>query len=190
MKRLVVVVLALAFVFALISCGGGSPKATVQEFIDKAKSGNVDSAMQLCRKADQEAFKEIKTMMDELKKKDSGAAKDFDLGEALKKQTANVSLGNETVEGDKATVEITAKDEKGADKKDKIELVKEDGKWVINMKLDQAVAAVKQLKQMSEQMKNQPDQPDLKKVDIPETKDEGKKEEPKKEEPKKAPEKK
>ena len=106
------------------------------------------------RKTDQQAYKDLKVIMDDFKKKDPVMAKDdkFNLSKAIKEQASSITIIDENIDGEKATVGVKMKDKTGAEKSDKIELIKEDGKWVINMKLDQAVQAFKQMWQMSNQL--------------------------------------
>jgi hypothetical protein len=172
MKGLFSLALILAIAFALISCGGETPKSVVTTFIEKAKSGDIDGAMGCTRKVDQQAYKDLKVIMDDFKKKDPSMAKDdkFDLSKAIKEQASSITIIDENIDGEKATVGVKMKDKTGTEKSDKIELIKEDNKWVINMKLDQAVQAFKQMQQMSNQAPKGPDtkdEPALDKKDAP-----------------------
>jgi hypothetical protein len=140
-----VVLSVLAIAACLAGCGGGkdysSPKATMQTYFAAAKKGDVDAAMAcFCEKV-QKDWKEMKAKMEEQKKKLAEKAKDDpnakkmleqmeknDPSQEMTKEAKDLKpeYGEQKIDGDKATLKVTAKGETQT-----INFVKEKGAWKI-----------------------------------------------------------
>lgn len=114
-SRILVLVLAVAFLAGCSKFGIGSkgtdPKAVAEKFWSAAKSGKPDDVKDLVTKASFTGMKD---------KKDQGPTK------------GEYTLGDVKVDGDKASIPTTMKDQ-GFTMKMQTILVKEDGKWKVDL---------------------------------------------------------
>jgi PBP1b-binding outer membrane lipoprotein LpoB len=123
LKRIVMVLFISLFMF---SCGGGSgsPKGVAQSFMEAISKQDFKTAKELGTdktKAFIGMIEGLMAMMPEDKKKEAFGEVDA------------IEWGEVKVDGDKAKVYFSEKG-KEKNKKDKIDLVKVDGKWKVDMK--------------------------------------------------------
>jgi hypothetical protein len=130
-----------------------SPKATFNTMWEAAKAANKDAMLacfsDVCRKK----LAEIEKLMAELPKemREKGNA-DFSKEVFDKAKTAKVVIGDEKIDGDKATLDVTTDE-----KKETLQFVKADGAWkmhvpeLASLDIEQMKAAVEMIKNMAKQ---------------------------------------
>jgi len=119
MKKVQVVMLAflLAFGSMFVGCGDESPSDVVKQFYAAAKKGDEKKLREVSTGKTVELL--IMFMKDESYKKQMTSSGDMTIVE-------------ETINGDKATVKVTYQQD-GKEKKEDYMLVKEDGKWKVTL---------------------------------------------------------
>lgn len=139
--RKLCVALAAVFCWMSVSCGSGTetPKGTVQAFIDASKAGDEAVAMEFVEKSDREFIKKMQE--ENTARQDFGPPKD-----------ATFVLGEEKIDGDKATVEVATRKD-GEEEKNTLNLVRQDGVWKIDLIPDEMKQFMEGLKGMSESLK-------------------------------------
>jgi len=112
--------------FFLLSCGSdfSSPTNTVETFLNAAKDKDEETYLSCLEKRDRE-------WIDEMSKKSGKKDEESDFLTDEDSPT-DYEIGEEKIDGDKATVEVTT-ESKGKKEKATISLVKEDGDWKIDM---------------------------------------------------------
>lgn len=106
----------VAAVILFTACGGGeSPKAVAQKFITAIEDKKFDDAAALGTEDTKKAVQMLQSFASMMP------------ADAKKKE---FEFGEEKVDGDKATVSYK---EKGTDKEQTVNLVKQDGKWLVSM---------------------------------------------------------
>lgn len=147
MKKLLVLAVLVAFGITMIGCGGGGPKASFMDFANAIKAKDAEKSWNLLSKATQDSFNSMYEMIKGLAAMSPEGAKELEGvtdgkgfwkkaitesekagGPDLSKQFADVSVTNEVVNGDKATLTV-----KSGEKEEKIEMVKEGGNWKVDM---------------------------------------------------------
>jgi hypothetical protein len=130
MKRLTMIVciaLLVAALGAVVGCGGGdsgsSPSQVVEKYLEASFDKDVDAAYELMSSEDQKLLSK-EDMRDMVGAELEGFEYDYEIGE-------------ETISGDTATVEvkITVSDSASGQSEefeDTLNLVKEDGEWKIS----------------------------------------------------------
>ena len=113
MKKIFVALFAFISLFMLVSCGGDSPKAVVKKWQDALVKGDLKTANELTTEKSRELNGLIAGMI-------SG---DKDKLEEFK----NTKYDKEDITGDKAVVSS------GDDDDSKVELIKQDGKWLVDV---------------------------------------------------------
>lgn len=111
----------VAAVILFTSCGGSgdSPKAVAQKFITALEDKKWDDAAALGTEDTKKAVQMLQSFASMMPQ------------DAKKKE---YEFGEEKVDGDKATVSYK---EKGTDKEQTVNLVKQDGKWLVSMSKDE-----------------------------------------------------
>lgn len=147
MKKFLVLAVLVAFSLTMIGCGGGGPKASFMDFVNAVKAKDAEKSWNLMSKATQDSFNAMFEMVKGLAAMSPEGAKQIEGvtdgkgfwkkviteseaagGPDLSKEFANVSVTNEAVNGDKATLTV-----KKGDKEDKVEMIKEGGNWKVDM---------------------------------------------------------
>lgn len=127
MKKLITIVLSIAFAGVLLqSCKGdkaGDPKEAATAFLNSLKDMDYEKAKEL-------GTDETDKMLDMMSAFSSMMPDS--LKEEAKKITFNIS--DAKVEGDACTVTFSSSDAPG--NTDEIKLIKVDGKWLVDMKMD------------------------------------------------------
>lgn len=123
MKKLTILfAVCTGFIFA--SCGGGkvdnTPEAVLEAFVTKLKKADYSGAKKYATKGSQEGLEAMESMA-ELSKMGGKEAKDD------KMKNAKIEYGKPVINGDEATIPVTA-DGKTTDWK----LKKEDGNWKVD----------------------------------------------------------
>lgn len=131
-KKMATFSVVLLSMFLFVGCGGDEAtiKKTAENFFGAMKDGDLDKMGSfMCKSAKADFEKSFNTGNAEQDK----MAKDMAVGmmQAMMKD-ATVTFGKVTIDGDKATIESTAK-MAGKEKAetDELEFVKEDGKWLV-----------------------------------------------------------
>lgn len=140
MIRLLNTLVVAGTVLAVVGCGRArSPKDAFEEFVAAAQSGDESKMIAYLDKATGSAMRELLAIM-----KDTGADKKNPM-DAFK---GAFSYGEQKIDGDKATLEVT-KD----GKTQTIAFTKEDGAWKISIpELQQGVKMLKGFKAMADAM--------------------------------------
>ncbi len=145
MKKFLATAILVAFAVTMIGCGGGGPKASFNDFVAAVKAKDAEKSWNLLSKGTQDQFNKMYDMIKglaamspegakELEGVTDGkgfwakAMKEADKGGDMMKQFENVSVTKEEVNGDKAVLTV-----KSGDKEEKINMVKEGGKWLVDM---------------------------------------------------------
>jgi len=145
MLNRIVLLFALAVAFGLIGCGGGdysSPKATYETMIAAAKAEDKDALMNCFTRETQADMKEIEKLSEEM---GAGMDKNQDVAEQFK--DAEPVIGEEKIDGDKATLEVTL----NGTKQD-MPFVKEGGEW--KMSIPELKMGLEMMKKMPDMMKD------------------------------------
>jgi hypothetical protein len=124
MKKIFSILMGVALIASLSSCGGSDEKAVAEKFLNHLNKMEYDEAKALGTKETGEFL----DMMKQLSAMGGEAAKEA----AAKKEP--VKIKDSKVEGDKAVVTYCC-DDKGADAT--VNMVKQDGKWLVEMKKEQ-----------------------------------------------------
>lgn len=110
----------LLIVSLMIACSGGEgPKAVAEKFLKESGAQNFDAAKKYCT----EDTKKLLDMM-------AGFAK---MGDKKDKKEPKFTMGEEKIDGDKATVTYK---EDGKDGDQSVKLVKKDGNWLVDISKD------------------------------------------------------
>jgi len=141
----------MAVTALLVGCGGGgathaTPQAAFDAMMAAAKAGNKDAWLACFDKDTRESIAELEKLSKEMAAKDpkekGEGAEDF------MKMMANAKGANLKVEGDKATMDVTAQGETKP-----VGFVKEAGGWKISIpEIKMAVAMMKAFSGMGEAM--------------------------------------
>ena len=131
MRRAGMIVCAALLVMTVgvsLGCGGGgssgkTPTEVADAYMEATVSLNVDAAWELMSKADQES----------ISKEEMAAS----VTEEMQSLQLSYTLGEETIEGDTATVEVTltVTDKTSGESEevtDQLDLIKEDGEWKVS----------------------------------------------------------
>jgi hypothetical protein len=148
MKLINVSILISVVAICLGGCGGSgdysSPKATMETMINAAKAGDQD-AMFACYTDETRAdFEELQKLASEM----GGGMQDIDIAKQLK--TATPVLGEEKIDGNKATLAITVDG-----KQEILNFVKVGGDWKITV--PDFKEGIQAMKGVGEMMKNLPE---------------------------------
>lgn len=112
--------------FCLLSCGSdfSSPSGTMETFLKAAQDGDEETYLLCLEKSDREWIQELSEK----------AGKEEDESQHLPDEDSieDYSIGEEKIDGDKATVKVTATTE-GKEQTTTFNLVKVDGEWKIDM---------------------------------------------------------
>ncbi len=123
MKNLMTIGFVLVFSAFMFSCGGGSsdnPQAVAEEFLTALNDQDYDKAKELGT----ESTVQMLTMIESM----AGMApegEDLDMGADMD----SIEWGDVEIDGDEAVVHYTLEGSK-----EKMDLVKQDGKWKVDMK--------------------------------------------------------
>jgi Domain of unknown function (DUF4878) len=154
MKR---IVSCIVLVIALYSCKNGmtgSPKTTVEAFIEASKDGNLTEVKKYITKSDA-GMLEIGENF--LAKIDSNAAKEMKdkMAKEFKEKSkdANIKIIDEKIDGDNATVNVEFTHD-GKTETRPFSLIKEDGQWKISLISTGMKNAGSNDKDIQETMKN------------------------------------
>jgi predicted small lipoprotein YifL len=135
------ILLLAATTTVLVGCGAKSPTATYEKMRAAAMEENEDKVIACMDKATGEAMREMLKLTAEMDK-DSGSP-------FAKMKGQTVSYGAETINGDKATLEVTMDG-----KTETFEFVKENGDWKITIpELPEAVKMLGAFKALGGSMK-------------------------------------
>lgn len=157
MKKALAMAVVAMMVVAMVGCGGGkyaTPTTTMQTMHAAAKAGDKE-AMKACFSADTlKKINEIEKMSADFAKENPEFADKMSQGDISAKMVAEakdakMEYGEEKIDGDKATLAITADG-----KKDTVEFVKEGGAWKLHLPITDA--QVEMMKKGMEMMKNMP----------------------------------
>lgn len=113
MKKIFVALFAFISLFMLVSCGGDSPKKVVQKWQDAIVKGDLKTANELTT----ERSREMNGLLSGMISGDKEKLEEF-------KKT---KYDKEVIDGDKAVVSSGDEDET------KVELIKQDGKWLVDI---------------------------------------------------------
>jgi len=145
MKKFLATVILVAFAVTMIGCGGGGPKASFNDFVAAIKAKDAEKSWNLLSKGTQDSFNKMYDMIKGLAAMSPEGAKELegvtdgksfwkkaiteaDKGGDMVKEFENVTVTKEEVNGDKAVLTV-----KKGDKEEKINMVKEGGKWLLDM---------------------------------------------------------
>ena len=116
-------VLPLSAASAAKGCGGGSPESVAVKFAERLSAQDFEGASKLCTKETGALFVAMGGMM-----KDDADFK--------KQKGAKFTVNACKIDGDSATVSLKCTLKSGETDDDKINLVKQDGDWKVNIKKD------------------------------------------------------
>jgi len=127
---------AFSVLLVLGSCNSnnaGSPKNTVSAFIDASKEGNLEEVKKHISKSDLSLIQMGENFLAALNPTGAKDMKDK-MAKEFKEKTANadINIGDEKIDGDKATVDVSFKYE-GKSETRPFSLIKEDGKWKVSL---------------------------------------------------------
>jgi hypothetical protein len=145
MKKFLATAILVAFAVTMIGCGGGGPKASFNDFVAAIKAKDAEKSWNLMSKGTQDSFNKMYDMIKGLAAMSPEGAKELegvtdgksfwkkaiaegDKSGDMTKQFENVSVTKEEVNGDKAVLTV-----KSGDKEEKINMIKEGGKWLLDM---------------------------------------------------------
>jgi hypothetical protein len=145
MKKFLATAVLVAFAVTMIGCGGGGPKASFNDFVAAIKAKDAEKSWNLLSKGTQDSFNKMYDMIKGLAAMSPEGAKELegvtdgksfwkkaitegDKNGDMVKEFENVSVTKEEVNGDKAILTV-----KSGDKEEKINMVKEGGKWLLDM---------------------------------------------------------
>jgi Domain of unknown function (DUF4878) len=129
MKKITLSLFTLvACVMMLISCGGGDIKGTATAFINAANKYDFESAKKYAAAGTKA---ELDKMTEQLKTIPADQKKLFD-EEVAKRSKYTFTIKDVKENGEKATVTFTSSEEPS--KVDSLHMVKESGKWLVDMK--------------------------------------------------------
>ena len=117
--------IALIFCLAIMSaCGSGGPEGAAINFLESMYSGDFETA----RKYATTDTKSMLTMMESFGAKDQ-------LADKMKDVDIDFKVIETKIDGDKAvcTIQMSSSAEGEEDKDERINLIKKDGKWLVNM---------------------------------------------------------
>jgi hypothetical protein len=152
MRRVAGIMTGLAVAAFLVGCGGGgysTPQAAFDGMVAAAKAGNKEAWQACFDKETREAIVEMEKLVKEKGAKAPKAAKEESEGpEDFIKMMKEAKGANLKVEGDKATMDVTAEGETHP-----MAFVKEGGSWKISVpELKLAVGMMKAFSGMGEAM--------------------------------------
>ncbi|MFW6161480.1 MAG: hypothetical protein ACODAJ_01855 [Planctomycetota bacterium] len=158
MQRRIVAVTVVALVAAmLVGCGGGkyaSPEATMETMRAAAKAGDKDAVMACFCEDTRAKLQKMQTMAEDFAKENPELADKVDPDKQTqqmmdKAKTAKVEYGEETIDGDTATLVVITDG-----KQDTANFVREKGAW--KLKLPITDQQIEMMKKGMEMMKNMP----------------------------------
>jgi len=122
MKKNILNLFVLISFTAFVSCSSSSPGDVAESFFKKMYAGDFEAAKELATSD----TKSMLTMMESFGAKDK-------MKDELK-GGINIEVTDTEIDGDNATCKLMISDDSG-DKKEEttVKLVKEDGKWLVNM---------------------------------------------------------
>lgn len=132
-------IIAFCMLALISSCKSGKngPKAVVEDFLGKLKSGDIESAMKLTSMKDRENWELMKKTFDVYNKLDKDTKEEYEepigynMEEVLKKGAQFIEAGSEKIYGDSAVVVLEGKKSDRGKEKQEMKLIKEENKWVI-----------------------------------------------------------
>ena len=129
MKKITLSLLTLvACMMMLISCGGGDIKGTATAFITAANKFDFEGAKKYAAAGTKA---ELEKMQAQMKTLPADQKKQFD-DEVAKRSKFTFTIKDVKENGDLATVTFTSSEE--PNKVDSLHMVKEGGKWLVDMK--------------------------------------------------------
>ncbi|MDD2331686.1 MAG: DUF4878 domain-containing protein [Candidatus Cloacimonetes bacterium] len=111
MKKLLLAITVIALLFALFGCAKG-PESVVKKFLAAWENGNTDAMTKL-------STPESKSI----------------IGMASMVKIKDVKIGESKIEEDKANVKFSYTTEEGKTEEGDVNLVKKDGKWLVDLKV-------------------------------------------------------
>lgn len=157
MKRALAIVAVVAVGTCLVGCGSGkygSPKATMEAMHAAAKAGDKDGVMACFCTDSREKMEQMQQLVADFAKENpdfAEQAKAFDMSDKMIEEgkKAKMEYGEEKIDGDTATLEMTIDG-----RKDTAQFIKEGGGWKVKLPItDQQV---EQMKTALEMMKKMP----------------------------------
>lgn len=157
MRKALAMAAVAMMVVAMAGCGGGkyaTPTATMKTMHAAAKAGEKE-AVKACFSADSlKKLNEIEKMMADLAKENPELAGMMGQGDGTEKmiqsaKDAKFEYGEEKIDGDKATLEVTVDGKKRTD-----QFVKEDGAWKLHLPIPDG--QIEMMKEGMEMRKNMP----------------------------------
>jgi len=133
MKKIITCLALLAVLYSCKTGSSGSPKNTVESFIEASKSGNLDEVKKYISKSDVsllEMGQRVLANIDPAKSKEMQEK----MSEKFKEKTkdAKIDIGDEKIDGNNATVNVAFM-LNGKSEEHPFSLVKEDGQWKISL---------------------------------------------------------
>lgn len=128
-KRFALLALLMVSFSFFTSCSNDEAqvKSTAQNLEKAMKKGDIDAMLKYVSKKDVEM---MQTQLKEMTKEQKN-----EMAEMIKEMAeGDVTYGKVTIDGEKATMEVTTKMKDGKKEEDEAEFIKEDGKW--KMKLE------------------------------------------------------
>ena len=123
MMKAAALVACVGAMFCFAGCGGSSPESVAVKFAEKLSSEDFEGASKLCTKETGALLVAMGGMM-----KDDADFK--------KQKGAKFTVNECKIDGDSATVSLKCTLKSGETDDDKINLVKQDGDWKVNIKKD------------------------------------------------------
>jgi hypothetical protein len=158
MRQAAVAGALLGVTLGLLGCGGlgghASPKATFTTLWNAARAGDADAMMACFCKDTRETLAEMKKLAGEMAQVGAPAPEEADVSRRLiadARRAAAPQFGEQTLEGDKATLEVILEVDfrgKKESKKETLQFVQEDGGWKIKLPLPERAELRKEIEKL------------------------------------------
>ena len=157
MRTLVRTMAAAALAICVVGCGDAkyaSPKATMESMLAAGKAGDKDAMFACFSEGTRAKFDEMEKLFADLKAERPELAEKAKMGDVSQKmmekaKDATMEYGEEKIDGDKATLEVTTDGDK-----ETLQFVREGGGWKIDLPISDAQMG--QMKKGIEMMKKMP----------------------------------
>ncbi len=153
-KLFFIAAVSVLFSYCSSSPGTGTPKGVVNAFMEASKKGDIESLKKYITSQDAALLSLGESFMKNLDSSQADGMKEK-MAEDFKKKTEGVKIdiGNEKINGDEATVDVTMTKE-GKPETLPFALKKEDGKWKISLMSTGMRASGMSQAEMDKEIKN------------------------------------